>query len=182
MNIILQKNEKNFIFYHIIHLFVEHNYQPMTKFIICAFFIALNLKAQTNLPDVTLSNLEGKKISLTKDFSEQDKLYVLSFWATWCTPCVEEMPLLEAFFQENQSKSWQVVGLAIDQPSAVKRFLKQNPVNYPIGFAGLGGTELVKTLGNPEGGLPFTLVLNAQGGLIVQKLGKLSSQEMREWV
>jgi len=89
---------------------------------------------------------------------------------------------LEAFFQENQAKSWQVVGLAIDQPSAVKRFLKQNPVNYSIGFAGLGGTELVKKLGNPEGGLPFTLVLNAQGGLIVQKLGKLSSQEMREWV
>ena len=112
----------------------------------------------------------------------QGKPLVLNFWATWCTPCVEEMPLLEAFFQENQSKSWQVVGLAIDQPSAVKRFLKQNPVNYPIGFAGLGGTELVKTLGNPEGGLPFTLVLNAQGGLIVQKLGKLSSQEMREWV
>jgi thiol-disulfide isomerase/thioredoxin len=112
----------------------------------------------------------------------QGKPLVLNFWATWCTPCVEEMPLLEAFFQENQSKSWQVVGLAIDQPSAVKRFLKQNPVNYPIGFAGLGGTELVKTLGNPGGGLPFTLVLNAQGGLIVQKLGKLSSQEMREWV
>jgi thiol-disulfide isomerase/thioredoxin len=112
----------------------------------------------------------------------QGKPLVLNFWATWCTPCVEEMPLLEAFFQENQSKSWQVVGLAIDQPSAVKRFLKQNPVSYPIGFAGLGGTELVRQLGNPGGGLPFTLVLNAQGGLIVQKLGKLSSQEMREWV
>ena len=112
----------------------------------------------------------------------QGKPLVLNFWATWCTPCVEEMPLLEAFFQENLSKSWQVVGLAIDQPSAVKRFLKQNPVNYPIGFAGLGGTELVKTLGNPEGGLPFTLVLNAQGGLVVQKLGKLSGQEMRQWV
>ena len=112
----------------------------------------------------------------------QGKPLVLNFWATWCTPCVEEMPLLEAFFQENLSKSWQVVGLAIDQPSAVKRFLNQNPVNYPIGFAGLGGTELVRKLGNPEGGLPFTLVLNAQGGLVVQKLGKLSGQEMRQWV
>jgi thiol-disulfide isomerase/thioredoxin len=110
----------------------------------------------------------------------QGKPLVLNFWATWCTPCVEEMPLLEAFFQENQSKSWQVVGLAIDQPSAVKRFLKQFPVNYSIGLAGLGGTELVKKLGNPEGALPFTLVLNAQGAVVMQKLGKLSDQELRK--
>ncbi len=109
----------------------------------------------------------------------QGKPLVLNFWATWCTPCVEEMPLLEAFYQENQSKSWQVVGLAIDQPSAVKRFLKQYPVNYAIGFAGLGGTELVKKLGNPEGALPFTLVLNAQAQVVMQKLGKLSSQDLQ---
>ncbi len=112
----------------------------------------------------------------------QGKPLVLNFWATWCTPCVEEMPLLNAFFQENQSKSWQVVGLAIDQPSAVKRFLKQYPVSYPIGMAGLGGTELLKKLGNPEGSLPFTLVLNARGDLVAQKLGILSSQEMTEWL
>lgn len=112
----------------------------------------------------------------------QGKPLVLNFWATWCTPCVEEMPLLNAFFQENKSKSWQVVGLAIDQPSAVKRFLKQYPVSYPIGMAGLGGTELLKKLGNPEGSLPFTLVLNARGDLVAQKLGILSSQEMTEWL
>jgi len=122
---------------------------------------------------------DGKILRLA-DFQGQP--LVLNFWATWCTPCVEEMPLLNAFFQENQSKSWQVVGLAIDQPSAVKRFLKQYPVSYPIGMAGLGGTELVKKLGNPEGSLPFTLVVNAKGAVVVQKLGKLSTQEMGEWV
>ena len=122
---------------------------------------------------------DGKILRLA-DFQGQP--LVLNFWATWCTPCVEEMPLLNAFFQENQSKSWQVVGLAIDQPSAVKRFLKQYAVSYPIGMAGLGGTELVKKLGNPEGSLPFTLVVNAKGAVVVQKLGKLSTQEMGEWV
>lgn len=122
---------------------------------------------------------DGQVLRLS-DF--QGKPLVLNFWATWCTPCVEEMPLLNAFFQENQSKSWQVVGLAIDQPSAVKRFLKQYPVSYPIGMAGLGGTELLKKLGNPEGSLPFTLVLNARGDLVAQKLGILSSQEMTEWL
>ena len=107
---------------------------------------------------------------------------VLNFWASWCTPCVEEMPLLNAFFQENKSKSWQMIGLAIDQPSAVKRFLGQHPVEYPIGLAGLDGTELMKNLGNDAGGLPFTLVLDAQGAVQSRKLGKLSETDIRSWV
>jgi thiol-disulfide isomerase/thioredoxin len=139
----------------------------------------LDAEASQALWGAEFDQADGQILRLA-DF--QGKPLVLNFWATWCTPCVEEMPLLNAFFQENQSKSWQVVGLAIDQPSAVKRFLNQYPVNYPIGMAGLGGTELVKKLGNPQGSLPFTLVLNAKGDLLVQKLGKLSSQEMANWL
>ena len=67
---------------------------------------------------------------------------LLNFWATWCPPCVEEMPMLDAFFRETRGKRWQVVGLAIDQPSAVRAFLARTPVSYPIGLAGLGGSEL----------------------------------------
>jgi peroxiredoxin len=111
----------------------------------------------------------------------QGKPLVLNFWATWCTPCVEEMPLLNAFFLENKAKSWQMIGLAIDQPSAVKRFLGQHPVEYAIGMAGLEGTELMKNLGNPTGGLPFTLVLNAQGQVQMRKLGKLTESDIRSW-
>jgi len=111
----------------------------------------------------------------------QGKPLVLNFWATWCTPCVEEMPLLNAFFLENKAKSWQMIGLAIDQPSAVKRFLGQHPVEYAIGMVGLEGTELMKNLGNPTGGLPFTLVLNAQGQVQMRKLGKLTESDIRSW-
>lgn len=107
---------------------------------------------------------------------------VINFWATWCTPCVEEMPLLNAFFQQNNAKSWQVLGLAIDQPSAVKRFLALHPVEYPVGFAGLNGTALMQALGNDQGGLPFTLVLNAKAGLVQRKLGKLTEADMSKWV
>ena len=107
---------------------------------------------------------------------------VINFWATWCTPCVEEMPLLDAFFQQNQAKSWQVLGLAIDQPSAVKRFLTQHPVTYPIGLAGLNGTSLMAELGNEQGGLPFTLVIDAQQGLRFRKLGKLSQNDLNAWL
>ena len=106
---------------------------------------------------------------------------VINFWATWCTPCIEEMPLLNTFFQENAAKNWQVLGLAIDKPSAVKRFLTQHPVEYAIGLAGLNGTALMTALGNQEGGLPFTLVIDSQGGLLQRKLGKLSDNDIRSW-
>ena len=112
----------------------------------------------------------------------QGRPLVINFWATWCTPCIEEMPLIEAFFRQNESKGWQVLGLAIDQPSRVRQFLSQFPVSYAIGLAGLTGTALTKQLGNEVGGLPFTVVLDAQGRLIQRKVGKLSANEIKNWV
>lgn len=106
---------------------------------------------------------------------------VINFWATWCTPCVEEMPLIDNFFRQNESKGWQVLGLAIDQPSRVRQFLTQFPVSYAIGLAGLTGTDLAKQLGNEVGGLPFTVVLDAQGQLIQRKVGKLTADEVKNW-
>jgi thiol-disulfide isomerase/thioredoxin len=111
----------------------------------------------------------------------QGRPLVINFWATWCSPCVEEMPLIDAFFRQNESKGWQVVGLAIDQPSRVRQFLAQFPVGYSIGLAGLTGTELAKQMGNAVGGLPFTVVLDAQGNLIQRKLGKLTADEIKNW-
>ena len=121
---------------------------------------------------------DGSPLKLV-DF--KNRPLVINFWATWCTPCVEEMPLLNAFYQKHASKNWQVLGLAIDQPSAVKRFLNQHPVEYPIGLAGLNGTTLMTALGNQEGGLPFTLVIDSQGALLQRKLGKLSDNDIRSW-
>jgi len=106
---------------------------------------------------------------------------VLNFWATWCPPCVEEMPLIDAFYKENQSKGWQVVGLAIDQPSRVRSFLGQTPVSYPIGQAGMNGSEFGKILGNNDGSLPFTVVFDAEGRLIFRKIGKLTPDEVKNW-
>lgn len=106
---------------------------------------------------------------------------VLNFWATWCPPCIEEMPLIDAFYKENRSKGWQVVGLAIDQPSRIRSFLTQAPVSYPVGLAGMMGSEFGKILGNSDGSLPFTIVLNEQGGLIFRKVGKLTPEEIKNW-
>ncbi|VWX58183.1 Thiol-disulfide oxidoreductase ResA [Burkholderiales bacterium 8X] len=121
---------------------------------------------------------DGKEVAFEQ---LKGKPLLLNFWATWCPPCIEEMPMIDAFFRENARNGWQVVGLAIDQPSAVRKFLAKTPVSYPVGLAGLDGTEFVKALGNTKGGLPFTLVLDAKGQRLARKMGKLESADLAEW-
>lgn len=110
------------------------------------------------------------------------KPLLINFWATWCPPCVEELPLLDRFYRENSSKGWQVVGLAIDQPTPVRTFLGKMPLGFPVGLAGLGGTELGKSLGNLTGALPFTVVLNGQGVIAQRKMGKVDEADLAQWL
>jgi thiol-disulfide isomerase/thioredoxin len=121
---------------------------------------------------------DGKTLPIS---SFRGKTVLVNFWATWCPPCVEELPLLDYFYQENKDKNIQVVGLAVDQPSAVRTWLQSKPLNFPVGMAGLAGTELSKSLGNQTGGLPFTVVFGASGQLLHRKLGKVSPEDLALW-
>jgi thiol-disulfide isomerase/thioredoxin len=109
------------------------------------------------------------------------KPLLINFWATWCAPCVEELPMLNAFYKENVPKGFQVVALAIDQPSSVRKFLAKLPLDFPIGLAGMQGTELGRSLGNLTGGLPFTVVLGAEGRVLHRKMGQVTAQDLQQW-
>lgn len=118
---------------------------------------------------------DGGKLSM-QSFSGRPLL--LNFWATWCAPCVEELPLINDFYRLNKAKGWQVLALAIDKPAAVQGFLKKLPLDFPIGMAGLVGAELGRGLGNVTGGLPFTVVLGANGGVLYRKMGRLHAEDL----
>ena len=105
---------------------------------------------------------------------------LLNFWATWCAPCVQELPEVAQFGREFKGEGWQVVGLAVDAPTPVREFLKKLPLDFAIGLAGLTGTQLTRTLGNAQGGLPFSVVFDASGEIVWRKLGVTHLEELRK--
>ncbi len=106
---------------------------------------------------------------------------LINFWATWCPPCIREMPEIDRFHQVFGPQGWKVLGLAIDSAAPVREFLGRRPVGFAIGIAGLDGTELVRLLGNPQGGLPFTVMLGAQGRVLQRKIGETNFDELAAW-
>jgi thiol-disulfide isomerase/thioredoxin len=106
---------------------------------------------------------------------------LLNFWATWCPPCVREMPLLDAFRRDRSVDGWQVVGLAVDGPTPVREFLQRSPVGFAIGLAGFEGAALSKELGNRAGGLPFTALFDREGQLKDHHLGELGEADLKRW-
>ena len=113
--------------------------------------------------------------------SLRGKPLLINFWATWCAPCVREMPQIDRFHREYGPRGWQVLGLAIDRPEPVAKFLARVKVGFPIGLAGLDGMDLLHGLGNVQGGLPFTVVINGAGLLVQRKLGETSFEELAGW-
>lgn len=105
---------------------------------------------------------------------------VVNFWATWCPPCVRELPELDRFAR-SAAGGWQVLGVAVDQADAVRRFLNQTPVSYPIVLAGSQGLSLVHDLGDDAGGLPYSLVIGADGRIQQRKAGATTFDELQTW-
>ncbi len=129
--------------------------------------------------DMRFEKPEGGELSLQ---TFKGRPLLVNFWATWCPPCIEELPLLESIWIKNGPKILQVLGLAVDQPSAVRKFLARHPLTFPMGLAGLNGTELGRSLGNSMNALPYSVLFNADGRMIAQKMGKLEAVDLAEWL
>lgn len=126
----------------------------------------------------SLDGLDGQPVPLARF---RGKPLLVNFWATWCPPCVEELPLLSRFHEEQRSRGWQVLGIAVDQPSAVRQWLQRSPLAFPVVLAGLQGTEMSRSLGNEAGGLPFSVLFGPRGEVLARKLGQLLPGDLQAW-
>ncbi len=136
----------------------------------------MSTTAESELWQLSFARLDGSRFGMA---SLRGKPVLLNFWATWCPPCIEELPLLSSFYRENASKGWQVLGLAVDQLAPVQQFLARTPVTFPVAIAGMSGIELSRSLGNLAGGLPFTVVFGSDGGVVQRKIGKMTANDLR---
>lgn len=119
---------------------------------------------------------DGKPATLAE---YRGKPLIVNFWARWCMPCRDELPEVKAIADKYRGQGLTVVGIAIEDNSAnTQDFLKAYEIDYPNFFAGPQGTELLKALGNPKAGLPFTLFIDRQGNLLGHKLGRISRSEL----
>jgi len=133
-------------------------------------------KAEPNpraLYEATLPDLTGSPVALKQLLGRP---VVANFWATWCAPCVEEMPHLDAL--SKSLPNIQFVGIGIDTASNISHFVTKIPVSYPLYVAGHAGIALVRELGNAAGGLPFTVLLDAEGHIFDTILGQVSPEDL----
>jgi peroxiredoxin len=127
----------------------------------------------------TMQDPDGKSVSLA---NLRGRVLVVNFWATWCAPCVEEMPDLQVIRREFSAKGVEMIGIGIDSPSEIRAFRKRLDIEYPLLVAGIDGTELAREFGNTAGALPFTVVLDRGGAIRYSKLGRIRGEELRSWV
>ena len=109
----------------------------------------------------------------------QGRPLVCNFWATWCEPCREEMPLLDAAQAKYAPNRVQVVGIAIDNAANVSHFASKNQFSFPLLVGEYAAVELMRELGNGAGALPFTVLIDASGRLRKRKLGAYSEPALR---
>ena len=110
------------------------------------------------------------------------RVLVCNFWATWCPPCVEEIPMLKEIRESRQKKGLEIVGIALDSAEKVRAFASKLTIDYPVLLADGAGLSLMRDAGNLAGGLPYTVIADRAGRWVHQKLGAFRKQELEALV
>jgi thiol-disulfide isomerase/thioredoxin len=110
------------------------------------------------------------------------RVAVVNFWATWCEPCREEIPLLIALSGKYAATGVEVVGIAIDTVDKIREYVAKFGISYPILVGDMRAIDLLRHLGNPAGALPYTVALDRSGAVAARKLGAYRADELEQAV
>ena len=124
-----------------------------------------------------LPDLDGRPQALEQ---WQGRVVVVNFWATWCAPCREEIPILTKLQAKYGARGLQLVGVAIDQPEKIRPYAAEMGMNFPILVGGADAIELTRTLGNRAGVLPFTVIVDRQGRLVERTVGAVKEAKLEQ--
>ncbi len=125
---------------------------------------------------LTLPDAGGEDIALA---TWRGRPLVVNFWATWCPPCVSEMPELSELQNDYGERGLQILGIGIDSTDNIRQFAEKRPMSYPLLIAGASGSELTRHFGNTSGSLPFTAVVDRDGRIRHRILGRFDNTELR---
>ena len=136
-------------------------------------------QSATRLEQIELPDLNGNRQSLAQ---WQGKLLLVNFWASWCPPCLEEIPIFLSLRQKNLDDSFEVVGISVDSVQKVLRIRDSIGIDYPLLDGEKGGLSLMENLGNHTGALPYSILFDRKGSAVHFKTGQFSHQELEELI
>lgn len=126
-----------------------------------------------------VADLQGASQSLEQ---WRGRVLVVNYWATWCAPCREEIPVFVRLQERYGGRGLQFVGIAIDQPDKVAEFAREFGVNYPLVLGGVDAIELLRQVGNRAGVLPYTLVIDRKGNLVSREPGGIKEARLEQLI
>jgi thiol-disulfide isomerase/thioredoxin len=134
---------------------------------------------ETARADLAFRGLDGQAHALSE---WRGKLLLLNFWATWCTPCLKEIPLLVETQKQHGPRGLQIVGVAMDEVEPVQAFAQRLRMNYPIMVGQAEIANAMDELGDPLGAFPFSVLVAPDGRILDRRSGDRSREEIAEWL